>query len=111
MSKFIISKRINGEYQFRLINDNGMTLLSSEGYYKKEACINGIKSTKINGIIPERFDKKKSTNNKFYFLLKGKNGQIICYSDLYEVETIRDIEIDIVQKILSEKIEIEDLTY
>ena len=48
MGKFVISTRSNGEFQFNLKADNGQTILSSEGYTTKAACLNGVESVKKN---------------------------------------------------------------
>ncbi|MDI9341835.1 MAG: YegP family protein [Sediminibacterium sp.] len=90
MGKFIILKRPNGEYQFNLKANNGQTILNSEGYYSKAACQNGIESARKNSQDKTRFDRKTSSNGKFYFNLKALNGQIIGTSEMYESESGRD---------------------
>lgn len=90
MGKFLILKRSNGEYQFNLKANNGQTILSSEGYYSKSACQNGIESVRTNSQQNSRFDRKISSNGKFYFNLKASNGQIIGTSEMYENENVRD---------------------
>ncbi|WHF52429.1 YegP family protein [Chryseobacterium gotjawalense] len=84
MGKFIISKRKNGEYQFNLKASNGATVLTSEGYKAKASCENGIESTKKNSADDSKFDRKRSTNDKWYFNLKAGNGEIIGSSEMYE---------------------------
>ncbi|MBP4138143.1 YegP family protein [Flavobacterium geliluteum] len=90
MGKFAITTRANGEFQFNLKAGNGQTILSSEGYSSKAACLNGIESVKTNSQIDERFDKKESSNGKPYFNLKAANGQIIGNSEMYESTAARD---------------------
>jgi uncharacterized protein YegP (UPF0339 family) len=90
MGKFVISKRSNGEFQFNLLAGNGQVILSSEGYTAKAGCDNGIESVRKNAQDDSRFDRKTSTNGKFYFVLKASNGQIIGSSQMYESETGRD---------------------
>ena len=98
MSKFQITTRSNGEFQFNLIADNGQTILSSEGYSTKANCENGIESVQKNSQEDAKFDKKTSTNEKFYFNLKATNGQIIGTSQMYESESGRDNGIQSVQE-------------
>ena len=50
MGKFVITVRKNGEFQFNLKASNGQVVLSSEGYTKKESCLNGIESVKKNAV-------------------------------------------------------------
>lgn len=90
MGKFVISKRANGEFQFNLKAGNGQVILTSEGYSAKAGCENGIESVRKNSQDESNFDKKTSTNGKFYFNLKAGNGQIIGSSQMYESEQGRD---------------------
>jgi uncharacterized protein YegP (UPF0339 family) len=97
MGKFIITKRINGEFQFNLKANNGQTILASEGYSHMAGCLNGIESVKINSQDNTRFDRKTSSNGKPYFNLKASNGQIIGTSEMYESESARDNGIESVK--------------
>lgn len=84
MGKFVISTRKNGEFQFNLKAGNGQTILSSEGYTTRAACENGIESVKKNSADDSKYDRKTSSNDKFYFNLKATNGQVIGSSEMYE---------------------------
>ena len=90
MGKFDIKTGTNGQYYFSLKADNGKKILASEGYTTKAACTNGIDSVKANAKDDSKYDKKTSTNNKFYFNLKASNGQIIGTSEMYETAAGRD---------------------
>jgi hypothetical protein len=98
MGKFEVSVRKNGEFQFNLKASNGQVILSSEGYTTKAACLNGVESVRKNSVSPERFEKKTSSNDKFYFNLKATNGQIIGSSQMYTTEASRDNGIESVAK-------------
>lgn len=98
MGKFVITTRTNGEYQFNLKAGNGQTILASEGYTTKAACLNGVESVKKNSQDDARFEKKESTNGKYYFSLKSTNGQIIGSSEMYESVSARDNGIESVKK-------------
>ncbi|MBZ4043473.1 YegP family protein [Flavobacterium hibisci] len=97
MGKFVITKRTNGEFQFNLKAGNGQTILTSEGYSTKAACLNGIESVKTNSQDDSKFDKKESSSGKFYFSLKASNGQIIGNSEMYESASGRDNGIESVK--------------
>ena len=86
MGKFVVSVRKNGEFQFNLKATNGQVILTSEGYVKKESCLNGIESVKKNAAIAERFEVKVAKNGKPFFNLKASNGQIIGSSQMYASE-------------------------
>lgn len=90
MGKFVITKRSNGEFQFNLKANNGQNILSSEGYSTKIACENGIESVRKNSQDDSKYDRKTSSNGKFYFNLKAPNGQIIGTSEMYEAELGRE---------------------
>lgn len=98
MGKFVISKRANEEYQFLLKAGNGETILSSEGYSSKANCTNGIESVRKNSQDDDKYDKKTSTNSKYYFNLKATNGQVIGSSEMYESSSGRDNGIASVKK-------------
>jgi uncharacterized protein YegP (UPF0339 family) len=84
MGKFVITKRTNGEYQFVLKAGNGEPILASEGYITKASCENGIASVRANAPEDSRYDRKESTNGKYYFNLKATNGQVIGTSEMYQ---------------------------
>lgn len=84
MGKFIVSLRKNGEFQFNLKAGNGQVILSSQGYATKPSCLNGIESVQKNSQDDSKFERKESTNGKFFFNLKATNGQIIGNSEMYE---------------------------
>jgi uncharacterized protein len=86
MGKFVITKRVNGEFQFSLKAGNGETILSSEGYSTKSNCQNGIDSVKRNATDENKYDRKTASNGKIYFTLEAVNGQTIGISELYESE-------------------------
>lgn len=84
MGKFIVSTRVNGDFQFNLNAANGQVILTSQGYSTKNGCLKGIESVKKNSKDISRFERKISSNDKYYFNLKAANGQIIGTSQMYE---------------------------
>ena len=98
MGKFIISLRKNGEHQFNLKAGNGQVVLTSEGYSSLSACENGIQSVIKNAPDDAKFERKESSNGKFYFNLKAGNGQIIGTSEMYERVDSRENGIDSVKR-------------
>ncbi|WP_119080691.1 YegP family protein [Chitinophaga alhagiae] len=98
MGKFVVTKRSNGEFQFNLKADNGETILSSEGYSAKAGCENGIESVRKHSQSDANYDKKTSSNGKYFFNLKASNGQVIGTSEMYESASGRDGGIESVKK-------------
>lgn len=96
MGKFIVKQTSSG-YRFNLKADNGQVILTSETYTSKAACLNGVDSVKSNARNDSNYDRRTSTNNKYYFNLKAGNGQIIGTSEMYETTSGRENGIDSVK--------------
>lgn len=109
MGKFIVTKRVNGEFQFVLKAGNGEIILVSEGYKLKSGCLNGIESVKTNAPYDLRYERKVSVNLKYFFNLKASNGEVIGTSEMYNSIAGRDNGIDSV-KINAPTAIVEDLT-
>lgn len=90
MGKFVIKTATNGQYYFSLKASNGQTILASEMYTTKTACVNGIESVKTNASKDDRYESKTSTSGKYYFNLKASNGQVVGTSEMYESAASRD---------------------
>ncbi|MDQ6901891.1 MAG: YegP family protein [Bacteroidota bacterium] len=90
MTKFETFLGKNNEHYFRLINDKGEILLSSEGYIQKDGLLNGIASVKKNIVVPELYELKTAANGKHFFNLKAKNGQVISKSAMWDSKELLD---------------------
>lgn len=88
--KFVITKRSNGDFQFNLKAGNGQVILASQGYADKGGCKNGIESVKKNSPDDGRYERKTSSNGKWFFNLLAANGQVIGTSEMYESESGRE---------------------
>lgn len=97
MGKFTISKRKNDEYQFNLKAGNGEIILTGEGYTIKANCHKGIESVRINSQDDSRYDRRVAKNEKDYFVLKARNGEIIGKSQYYSSKSSMEIGIDSVK--------------
>jgi uncharacterized protein YegP (UPF0339 family) len=96
MGKFVI-KQTNSGYRFNLKADNGQIILTSETYASKAGCLNGVDSVKSNARYDSNYDRRTSSNNKYYFNLKAGNGQVIGTSEMYETTSGRENGIDSVK--------------
>lgn len=83
MGKFIITKRLNGEFQFNLKSNNGLVILTSEGYTTKANCENGIDAVKRYAVEDSNFERRVTKDRKIYFNLVAANGQIVGTSQMY----------------------------
>lgn len=99
MAKFeVYQSGKNNEFRFRLKAGNGQTILSSEGYTSKAACINGIESVKKNAADPKRVTKSTTPTGMFRFALTAANSQIIGTSQNYKSESGRNNGIESIRK-------------
>jgi uncharacterized protein len=99
MAKFeVYQSGKNNEFRFRLKAGNGQTILSSEGYTSKAACLNGIESVKKNSSDPKRVTKTTTPTGMFRFALTAANSQIIGTSQNYKSESGRNNGIESIKK-------------
>jgi uncharacterized protein YegP (UPF0339 family) len=82
--KFVITQGKDEKYYFNLKAGNGEVILASQGYKSKADCLNGIESVKKNSVSEDRFEVKKSHDDKDYFVLTATNGQTIGNSQMYK---------------------------
>ncbi|MFT3827970.1 MAG: YegP family protein [Chitinophagaceae bacterium] len=98
MGKFVIKKQSNGQFMFNLKAGNGEIILTSESYTAKASCEKGIESVKTNASDDSKYERKTSTNNKPFFVLKAGNGEPIGKSELYESTASMEKGIESVKK-------------
>jgi uncharacterized protein YegP (UPF0339 family) len=85
--KFVTSVGKNGKHYFSLKAANGEIVLSSQGYASPSSCAGGIDSVRRNSQTPERFEQKKASDGRLYFVLTATNGQTIGKSQMYKTES------------------------
>lgn len=88
--KFELKMSSNWKYMFNLKAGNGEKILTSEMYETKVGAKNGIDSVKVNAVIDDRFERRTSSRNEPYFVLKAGNGEIIGTSETYSSTYARD---------------------
>ncbi|NJO25366.1 MAG: YegP family protein, partial [Bacteroidia bacterium] len=84
MTKFELYKGKDGQHYFRLKDEKGSVLLSSEGYKQKDSAMSGISSIKTNIVETKNYELKTSDSGKHYFNLKATNGQVIGTSTMFD---------------------------
>jgi len=107
--KFQIYKDNAGEFRFRLFAQNGENILASEGYAQKSGAKSAIDSVKNNAVKEDRFERKTSKDEQFFFNLLAGNDQVIGTSELFSAEASRDNSIQSVMKTAPEA-PVEDYT-
>ncbi|HTE42190.1 MAG TPA: YegP family protein [Steroidobacteraceae bacterium] len=81
--KFELSRASGGQFKFNLKAANNEIILSSETYTAKSSAENGIASVRVNAPIDARYERKTSTANQPYFVLKAANGETLGRSEMY----------------------------
>jgi uncharacterized protein len=81
--KFDLKKSTNDQFCFNLKAGNGQVILTSELYKAKPSALNGIESIRKNALLDERYERKVSTKQEPYFVLKAGNGEPIGKSEMY----------------------------
>ncbi|QNP50446.1 YegP family protein [Diaphorobacter aerolatus] len=94
---FELSKSSDGQFRFVLKAGNAETILTSELYKTKSSAENGIESVQKNAAQEERYERKESTNGKWFFNLKAANHQVIGSSQMYASAQSRDAGIESVK--------------
>ena len=82
-----LKKSSDGQFMFNLKAANHEVILTSERYKAKASAENGIKSVQSNCTNDSRYERRKSTRNEPYFVLKAANGEVIGRSEMYSSES------------------------
>ena len=82
-AKYDLKKSTDGQFFFHLKAANGEIILSSEQYKSKASAEGGIESVRKNAPDDARYQRKKSTNDKPFFVLTAANDEPIGKSETY----------------------------
>lgn len=85
-AKYELKKSANGQFMFNLKAGNGEVILTSEMYTAKVSAENGIASVRTNSPNDSQYERKSSTANQPYFVLKAANHEVIGRSEMYSSE-------------------------
>ena len=108
-ARFQIQKAKNGKFYFHLLSQNGEVILTSQMYASKATAKNGIAAIQANAADSDRFEMRTNKAGCHYFVLKGKNQQVIGMSEAYANTTGVHTGIKSVSK-SAPKAVIEDIT-
>ena len=87
---FEVKQNEKGQYSFNLKAGNAEVILRSEQYESKSSAENGIASVQKNSANADRYERKDSSDGRFYFNLKAGNHQVIGTSQMYKTAASRD---------------------
>src|SRR5688572_17827259 len=89
--RYEIFKDVKGEFRFRLKSKNyEIILTASEGYINKSDCKNAISICQRNSPYESDYDKRTTSNGKYYFVLRSDNKKDIGRSEDYSTAWARD---------------------
>lgn len=84
MTRYELKRTSDNQFLWNLKAANNEVILTSERYKAKPSAEAGIESVRINSALDDKYERRTSTDNKPYFVLKAANGEIIGRSELYE---------------------------
>ena len=93
----VFQSDVNKQFYFRLRAKNGETVLGSEGYTTKSACLDGIKSVRIHAPHDIYYTRLGQSPN-YYFTLRASNGEKLGRSEMYTTAAARDNGIDAIKR-------------
>lgn len=108
-AQYKLQKSANGQFFFSLLAGNNEKILASEQYKAKDSALKGIESVKANSPNDARYERKTSSDGKFYFVLKAANGEPIGRSEMYNSERNMEKGIEAVKRV-GPTAEVNDLT-
>jgi uncharacterized protein YegP (UPF0339 family) len=85
-----LGKSKDGQFHFVLKAGNAETILTSELYKAEASARNGIASVQKNCTDDANYERKDSSNGKYYFNLKALNHQVIGTSQMYASTASRE---------------------
>jgi uncharacterized protein YegP (UPF0339 family) len=98
-AQFQLRTAADGQFYFNLTAENNKVILTSEMYRAKDGALRGIESVRSNGILAERFERRRSSDGKDYFVLKAANNEIIGHSEMYDSPAAMENGIQAVQRV------------
>lgn len=87
---FEIFKGKDGQHYFRFKLNEGQKIIRSEGYTTKSAAKKRIMAVKRISKLRDSYLRKKTKDNKYYFNIKAKNGEIVSTSKTYSSKIGRE---------------------
>jgi uncharacterized protein YegP (UPF0339 family) len=97
-SAYKIRRASNNDLYFVLEGENNKELLSSEMYMRMESVMEGIKLTRDNSVMDERFIRKTENNGKPYFVLAAANKEPIGTGELYSSPEAMEKDIELIKR-------------
>jgi uncharacterized protein len=98
MGYFEIKKSKDGQILLNLKANNGITILTSEGFSDEERCRESVETVKKNAVNNDRYEIKETEDKKFYFDLKADNDVVVGKSEIYVTKAAAGRGVDAVKR-------------
>lgn len=108
-SKYELKKTSAKQFMWNLKAGNGEVILTSESYTAKAGALNGIESARKNAPNDASYERKTSSKQEPFFVLKAGNGETIGRSEMYSSTSAMEGGIASVKKNAPEA-RVDDLT-
>ncbi len=108
MCKFIIRTGKHHQFFFDLKAETGDVIISSEAFHTKAACNTGIEALKAVARDDNKFERMKSPDDHFYFVIKGANGKPMAKSVLFNNPADRNAAIKTIEAEVHDAVKIEE---
>lgn len=108
MCKFIIRTGKHHQFFFDLKAETGNVILSSGAFHSKAACNSGIEALKAVARDDNKFERMKSADDHFYFVIKAANGKEMMKSVLFDTPADRNAAIKSVEAEAHDAVTVEE---
>ncbi len=97
-SKFQLFRSQEHHIYFRLKNRLNETILVSQPYFTKASALMGISDVMASGRMDCLFSRRLSSNFKYYYVLKNRQGRVLGVSEMFETKSDREDSIQLLRK-------------
>lgn len=101
-AQFNLRKSDDDQFHFNLTAENNEVILSSERYKSKDGALRGIESVRTNSQKDGHYDRRTSSDGKYYFVLRAANNEVIGTSEMYNSEQALENGIQAVKRVAPE---------
>jgi hypothetical protein len=98
MGYFEIKKKKDGQILLNLKANNGILILTSEGFSDEDTCLANLEEVKKNAANNARYEIKETADRKFYFDLKTERGVVVGKSEIYVTKAAAGRGVDAVKR-------------
>lgn len=98
MAEFLIGKKPDGSYYFSLKASDGQVILTSESFESIDAVKSTIEAVKNLSLFEDRYEKRASSDGKYYFSLKTTDGRLLGSSGMFDTAAYRNNGIEAVKR-------------